>query len=103
MWIAVRTQYDNLPEVFQNKIEDQRIKRRTLYHSDLHDILVSIERKEQHDLLEEKAKKRKSAEWTKNTGGQGGFSVNKKTKRLQLSKVALLEVQLTISKELRVR
>jgi hypothetical protein len=41
---------------------------------------VSIERKEQRDLLEEKAKKRKSAEGTKNPGGQGGSSSNKKTK-----------------------
>jgi hypothetical protein len=48
-----------LLKVFQNEIEDQRIKWRTLSDSDWHDELVSIERKEQRDLLEEnKAKKR---------------------------------------------
>jgi hypothetical protein len=75
-----RAQYNGLPKVFQNEIEDRRIKWRTLSDSDWHDELVSIERKEQRDLLEEKAKKRKSAEGTKNPGGQGGPSSNKKTK-----------------------
>jgi hypothetical protein len=75
-----RAQYNGLPKVFQNEIEDRRIKWRTLSDSDWHDELVSIERKEQRDLLEEKAKKRKSAEGTKTPGGQGGTSSNKKTK-----------------------
>jgi hypothetical protein len=76
-----RAQYNGLPKVFQNEIEDQRIKWRTLSDSEWwHNELVSIERKEQRDLLEEKAKKRKSAEGTKNPGGKGGSSTNKKAK-----------------------
>jgi hypothetical protein len=70
--IIRRAQYNGLPKIFQNELEDRRIKWRTLSDSDWHDELVSIERKEQRDLLEEKAKKRKSAEGAKTPGGQGG-------------------------------
>jgi hypothetical protein len=70
--IIRRAQYNGLPKIFQNELEDRRIKWRTLSDSDWHDEFVSIERKEQRDLLEEKAKKRKSAEGAKTPGGQGG-------------------------------
>ena len=66
-------QYNGLPRVYQNEIEDRRVKWRTLTDSDWHDeLLVSIKRKEQRDLQEEKAKKRKSAKGVKTSGGQGG-------------------------------
>jgi hypothetical protein len=42
-----RAQYNGLPKIFQNELEDRRIKWRTLSDSDWHDELVSIERKEQ--------------------------------------------------------
>jgi hypothetical protein len=78
--VICRAQYDGLPKIFQNELEDCRAKWRTLSEDSnwQHDELVSIERKEQRDLLEEKVKKRKSAEGSKAApGGQGG---NKQSK-----------------------
>jgi hypothetical protein len=67
-----RAQYNGLPKYFVNEIEDRRIKWRALSKSDWHDELVSIERKEQRDLADDKAKKRKSAEGMKTPGSQVG-------------------------------
>ena len=74
-----RAQYNGLPKYFVNKSEDRRIKWRALSESDWHDELMSIERKEQRDLADDKAKKRKSAEGMKTPGSQGG-SVSKQAK-----------------------
>jgi hypothetical protein len=63
---------------------------------------VYIERKKQRDLLEEKAKKRRSAIGTKNPEGQGGPSTNNKTKA-STKRVAFLVLVMTFSKEVWVR
>jgi hypothetical protein len=55
--VICRAQYNGLPKIFQNELEDCRVKWRTLSDSDWHDKLVSIERKEQRDLLEEKRRR----------------------------------------------
>jgi hypothetical protein len=60
-----------LPQVFQNEIEDCKINKwKTLSDSDWHDELVSIERKEQRELLEEKVNIRKYANGVNTPGDQ---------------------------------